>query len=197
MSDERLYRLYKLHVIDKKLFEIKSRAGALDVGKRELVAAQKLESETAEIRQKFEDLAAKAKEIENREVTSEEKLNKFQKQLYDGSLTNPREIENVQKEIEMLEELVVKLDDDRKAILAERESIRAEAEAATRKIQALKDQATAKRKQAQAEHERLQEAFKATGIERPPVLKEVEPNLLREYDAVRKKNRGYRYGSRH
>lgn len=187
MSDEGLYQLYKLHKIDAALLDIKSKAENLDTGKREAALAKQVEAESESVRQAFATAAAKFTELKTKEELALAKLDKFQKQLYSGSLTNPREVENVQKEIDMLENLVVGLDDELKATQAERDHHSAGAKAAEEKIAAAHTAQAAKRKSAEETHHQLQASFREIGAKRADAEKKVAPNLLQLYAAARKK----------
>lgn len=190
MADERLYKLYKLHKIDAALLQLKSRADHLDAGQGEAAIYKKLDAESKGIREEAGNLRKSAAEIEVREQQAESKLEKFQKQLYDGSLVNPREIENVQKEIEMLETLVVNLDDERKGVLARLEAVASEAGAAEAQMAKAKAAYAEKRDAAKVEHEALVARFREVGLTRAAAEKAVEPALLAVYASSRKKTGG-------
>ena len=187
MSDEGLYLLYKLHKIDAALIDIKQRAENLDSGKREGALAQKIETESADVRSAYSEAVAKFNDLKTKEDQALAKLDKFQKQLYSGSLTNSREVENVQKEIDMLENLAVNLDDDLKAAMVERDRLATEAKAAEEKIAAARQAQANKHKHAQEEHAALQARFREIGAKRADAEKKVSPSLLQVYVAARKK----------
>ncbi len=187
MSDERLFRLYKLHQVDEKLLAIKARAEHLDVGKRELALAKKLATDNADLLSQAKATKQKLAELTLKEDQANEKLEKFQKQLYDGSITSSREIAHLQEEIEMLEMLVITTDDDRKALAASSKESSAAAAEIEEKISKLKEQAVKKRSHAEKEHAELQELFKQTGATRASKESEVEKELITAYNNARKR----------
>jgi predicted nucleic acid-binding Zn-ribbon protein len=187
MSDERLFRLYKLHQVDEKLLAIKARAEHLDVGKRELALAKKLATDNADLLAEAKATKQKLAELTLKEDQANEKLEKFQKQLYDGSITSSREIAHLQDEIEMLEMLVVTTDDERKALAASSKESSAAAAEIEEKISKLKEQAVKKRSHAEKEHAELQELFKQTGATRASKESEVEKELITAYNNARKR----------
>lgn len=187
MSDERLFRLYKLHQVDEKLLAIKARAEHLDVGKRELAVAKKLATDNADLLAEAKATKQKLAELTLKEDQANEKLEKFQKQLYDGSITSSREIAHLQDEIEMLEMLVVTTDDERKALLTSSKESAAAAAEIEEKIAKLKEQAVKKRAHAEKEHAELQELFKQTGATRASKESEVEKELITAYNNARKR----------
>lgn len=187
MSDDRLYRLYKLHQVDARLISIKSQAEHLDLGKREASAFKKLEIDAAPVLGKKKELQQRLTAVEDRLMQTQAKREKFGKELYDGHTTNAREIENLQKEIEMLDELTLTLMEEVQALSAEVEAVGVEAGEVEAKLVKLRKVSVAKRKKAEADHQALTEEFKRVGATRAGVLAEVDADLLRMYDAARKR----------
>src|SRR5688500_809412 len=100
MAEGDLRKLWKLHLIDTAILEIRARAAALDPGKRiqaQIDAlAKELEASPAKT------LGAELSDLELQQKGIASKIAKIEKDLYGGKIVNPREVENLQKEIEAL-----------------------------------------------------------------------------------------------
>ena len=187
MPDTGLARLYRLHLIDAALHDMKMRAAALDSGKEEAVALKAFMAETEEARMRGKKLSGDYKDLELEVSGLREKKAKFEKQLFDGSISNSREAENVQKEIAMIGELINAAEERELALLdilpeAQKESGRAE-----KQIEEMQKAILRKRRKAQQEHEEIKSAYAEKAAHRAPTAKTVPEPLLKQYEALRAK----------
>lgn len=187
MKDERLYRLYKLHKIDARLIDIKNKAEHLDLGKKEAAFAKKLQEDHAADLARNKELKSEIEELRVKNEQTEAKIAKFNTELYDGTLVSAKEVENLQKEIVMLEELALanafkseELENELKPLSEGVNKIMAQ-------VEQLKKQIVKKRADAEVLHKELQVAFKETGAKRAAAEAEVEPELVTLYNQVRKR----------
>ena len=187
MTDERLYHLFKLHEVDEKLLSIKGRAENLDLGKKELAGIKKIRADYASDLELFE---LKKKEIEQERLKVDiatQKIKKFNEDLYSGNALNSKEVENLQKEIQMLEQLGLTSEQKIEDLQIELEPLSKRVNKINAKIRELEETAKQKRIQAELEHEQLKAAFKDVGATRHDRESAVEPELIKVYDAARKR----------
>ncbi len=187
MRDAGLYALYKLHLIDSALYDLKQHAAVLDVGKDEAAAIKALEARIKPAREELSAVLRDLEETELAEQQGQDKLARFEKQLYDGTITNAREIENVQKETEMLTGLVVTLDDKAKGLRAKASPLRTQVKETDAKVAEIRKNGLAKQEKAKAEHARLEAEYRKAATKRPEAAAEVEKDLLRTYESIRQK----------
>lgn len=187
MRDEGLYQLYKLHLIDAALYDLKQHAAVLDVGKEESAKIKALEAQLKPVRDQLAELQKELDATEIDQKADEDKLARYEKQLYDGSITNAREVENVQKEIEMLTGLVVTLDDKANALREKVKPLRDQVKKTDALTSELRKAGLAKQETAKTEHARLEVEYKQTAAKRADAAKAVDPGLLRTYEAIRAK----------
>lgn len=187
MSDEGLFRLYKLHQIDSKLHQLKSRASALDVGNKEAALYKKLAAETKPARENYDQLSKKLTELQNRKIESGQKADQFEEKAYSGKVISPRELEDLGAEIKMLRELVQKLESEIKELKPQVEAAEVEATTAKKKLSKLKKLVLEKQEQAKADHGALEQEYKTTKQLRAEREAKVDPSLLREYSNAIKK----------
>src|SRR5689334_9375648 len=109
MPSSELRRLYKLHLVDQALLEIRKRAAALDPGKKTAAEIQALQKELDEGPAKR--LHSELTDLELKQKGFQDKIAKFEKDLYGGKIVNPREVEAIQKEIGILKRQRGELDE--------------------------------------------------------------------------------------
>jgi uncharacterized protein len=187
MADSGLADLYRLHLVDAALHDLQAHAAALDVGKAEAKQIQDIESDPAGTLGKALALKREVKDLEGQQGSLREKLKKLDKDLYGGSIVNPREVENVQKDMAMVQAQIDGLD-ERLLALYEEVPV-AEAAASDVKAETERLRATIAKKQAEAkaEHAKLQAEYAATSKRRAPLAEKVPRPLLAQYDALRQK----------
>lgn len=118
MKDQ-LKLLYELQQVDIQIASEKRSLEQLDSGetlKRQVLA---LETKLASLTSQLRKLEAELKDKELQLKTVEEKKESFDKKLYGGQITNPKELSSIEKEIAMLQknrgdldESILKLYDD-------------------------------------------------------------------------------------
>ncbi len=110
-----------------------------------------------------------------------------EKRLYDGSVRNPKELANIQHEVELLRESRSKLEDELLEVLQKLEAAERENEAATsdrkRAESARKQELTALK----AESSRLNAAITAALAKREAQLPKILPRNLKTYQDVRRR----------
>jgi len=190
MASADLRRLWKLHLIDVAIQDIRNRAAHLDVGQSALkeIEALNMELEVKGVRTK--GLSGEMHDLELQQKSILDKAGKFEKQLYGGSIVNPREVESIEKEIAMLKRQHATFDE---RILELMDLVPA-AKAVSDKIEAAiaeKQKVVAeKRKAAVGVKAQLEADFKQKTAARPEAAKEVSPSLLARYEAIRPKHDG-------
>lgn len=182
---EKLKALYELQQIDLELAKIQKVKAGLDDGsvKKQVVAAAHDASDAAE-----KSLHEATSELQDKELnlkSVEEKQKSFKTKLYGGTVSNPKELDSMEKEIEMLgrqkdklEERILELMDiveERKKALAAAEAVlkRQEDEYAALVEKTKQDTATLT---ARAQDLTTRRSVGASGI---------EPVLLKRYESMR------------
>ncbi len=110
MSEE-LAVLYELQMVDSDIARLKAELAKLDTGlelKAEVTAADN-EYKTLLNQHHISEAESRALELEIK--TLQEKKTKFESQLYGGTVRNPRQLSDLQEEVEMLDREVMKLED--------------------------------------------------------------------------------------
>lgn len=190
MSDEALFRLYQLHQVDEQLVDLKRKASGLDVGQKEIESLKQRDAESKAIREEAQRLHTEWKAaVAQREELSAKKA-KFEKQLYDGSISNAREIENLQKEVAMLGQLLEKNALGEADLKRRYDAVAPQAQVEEQALRTLKKAALAKQEAAKTDHAALNEAYKKVAAGRAARAAKVTPDLMKVYDATRVKTHG-------
>jgi uncharacterized protein len=188
MPSAELVRLHKLYLIDQALLEIRKRAATLDPGRKtasEIAALQKeLDGSPARI------LHAEMTDLELKQKSYQEKIAKFEKELYSGKVVNPREVEAIQKEISILKRQRGELDDRIMQIWEELPGEQAKSAKFEKALDERKAKLAGEQRAALQAKTQLEAEFKQKSAERPAAAKEVPPTLLARYEAIRQKHAG-------
>lgn len=190
MASTEMQRLWKLAQIDNQILEVRKRAASLDIGQKVQAEIDALHAQDAEIGGKYRALASERKDLELAQQSLEDKLKKFDKQLYGGSVVNPREVENIEKEIANLKKTREKQDDRLLELMEEEPPAKEAADKILAQIEVKKQQLAEKRKAAVVVKGQLEEAFKTLNAKRPEATKGISPTVLAKYEAIRQKHGG-------
>jgi uncharacterized protein len=188
MASPDLRRLWKLHLIDAAIQDIRNRAAHMDVG-------QKLTAEIEELNKKLEangykKLHAEQQDLELQQKSIDDKLAKFDKELYGGKVVNPREVENFEKEIAMLKKQRGALDERILEIWEATPPLKEEADKIEAEIAKKKLEVAATRQKAVSLKAQLETDFKTKTADRAAAAKDQNPSLLAKYDTIRNKHNG-------
>lgn len=182
--------LYALQQVDSALLVANRRCKALDSGLVEQAAAESARELHERISRTFHDTSGDLKDSELELQAVEKKSKDFETKLYGGSVSNPKELQSIQAEIEalgrqrsMIDERILKLMEQmelHRTQEAEAKEARDSTEAAFATKQAQWKKATAA----------LTREIKALTKEREGLVKPIPPALLKRYDAFRAAKHG-------
>ncbi len=182
--------LYKLHLVDAAIVDIRKRAAALDPG-REIMA--KIAAITKDFEAKHGEAQRLNSEVADTELAQksiEDKIKKFDKELYGGSVVNPKEVETIQREIVLLKEQRSKLDEKLLALWDKlppaAEAEKASADLLDRAKHALQEH---QKKVIELKNE-LEAEFKKQNAKLGELVKGVDPALLKQYTAIKERAGG-------
>ncbi len=99
---ETLKALYALQQIDSQIQRTKKAQAALDNGTNAAAAAAAARDQAVQQRSLFQKSSSELKDNELKLNTIETKRKNYQQKLYQGTVTNPKELANIEKEIEAL-----------------------------------------------------------------------------------------------
>jgi len=190
MINEQLKQIYQVQLLDSHMQQLQDQAKRLDRGTkaqatRDAAVAAAAEAEAAhkKLHQELTDTELELKSVE-------EKKAKFEKRLFEGMILNPKELDNTQKEVDMLGRLRAGLDDKILELWDSLEKSKVEAErakAAAAKAEEMLATAQSEFKQKWTE---LDEAYKKDATTRHKLAQQCDAMLMKRYEHTRDRNQG-------
>jgi predicted nucleic acid-binding Zn-ribbon protein len=190
MASVELRRLFALHQIDAEILDIRRRAARLDVGFEEAAKLKELEAKDASEGAAARALITEQVDTELQQRGFDDKMKKFEKQLFGGTMVNPREVEAMQKEIAILKRNRDALDDRLLELMDLVPAAQKVADSLATQINAAKAAIAAKRQVAVGEKAKLEADYKAAVAKREEAKKAVPPGLFARYDSIAKRHEG-------
>jgi len=190
MASAELMRLWKLNQIDSGLLDVRQRAANLDVGKKIAAELAELTQQEAEVGGRARKLSADLTDLEIAQKGFEDKIKRIDKQLFGGTIVNPREVENLEKEIAALKR---QRDASDGKILELWELLPPAKEAAAKievKLAEKQKQLADRKKAVLAEKTALEAEFARLTKMRPDATKGISPGLMAKYDSIRQRGAG-------
>lgn len=185
-----LRTLWKLHLIDAAIVDIRHKAASMDPGRKIQAEIDKLTAVYEELLAKSKALSSELTDLELQQKGIEAKLKKIDTDLYGGKVVNPREVEDLQHQIDVLKKQRTK-NDERILELWELVPPAAKAaEDAHAPIDVKKKELAEHQKKVLEMKKALETEFKELNAKRPTAAQAVSPGLLARYDAIRQKHGG-------
>lgn len=190
MASPELRRLWALHEIDAEILDLKRRAVRLGAGFEEAAKVKALEDKDATVGEKARGLIAEQLDTELRQKGLDDKAKKFEKQLFGGTVVNPREVEALQKEIAHLKRERDNLDDRLLELMDEVPPAQKLVDELASELERAKAALHQRRQAAVVEKGEIEAAYKVAITKRDAAKALVPPPLLTRYDAIVKRYEG-------
>jgi len=190
MPPSGLEALYQLHRIDLAIVEVRKRAAALEPGRAIQSVIAQLQSEFDAADSEAKALSAELLDLELRQRSLEEKCKKIDQDLYGGKIVNPREVEALQQELELLRRQQGECDARMLELYDLIPGAKERVEAAAARLQAERAKLAEFQKGVLREKARLEAEFAKLREQRGPAAARVDAAMLRQYDAIRQKMGG-------
>lgn len=185
-----LHALLALQTVDTRIDRAKAAIAALDTGAAAAAQYKAQQAEAEALRAAAHKAQAEQKDAEMRLASIETKTAQVNKTMFGGTVTGARELENLQKETEMLGR---QKDDAEMKVLEAMEAAGeagAQADAAEKALAALAATYRTIRAAYKERHAQLTAEIASDEAERATAAKPIPPALLTRYDAIRAKKGG-------
>jgi uncharacterized protein len=180
-----LAALYALQQLDSALDRLKREFAALDPGTAEKSVSDAAKAAYEEAAATLHTDSAALRDAELEQQSTVEKKTEYEKKLYGGTVSNPKELMAMQAEVEMLDRQRARLDEKILALMTALETHRTH-EAETKRAF---DKAKSALKAKQGDYRKVAAEItaQARGLlaKRPKLVKPVPPDLLKRYDSLR------------
>ncbi|HLK58487.1 MAG TPA: C4-type zinc ribbon domain-containing protein [Chthonomonadaceae bacterium] len=187
---EQMAALYALQQQDSALDLLKKQFAALDSGRAEKPAYEAAQAAHTEIATIVANQTTELRDMELEQKSVETKRADFEKKLYSGKVNNPKELQAMQDEVEMLGRLRARLDDKMLTLMETLKSNQAQEAQAKATLSetrtALKARYAAYEQEATTIKAQAQELYN----QRNAAAKEIPPALFKRYEALRAAKNG-------
>ncbi len=178
--------LYQLQLLDLELDKNEKRLSEIneiisyseDVKKIELIISE-IESEKKKQQTKLNKIADEAHTIQ-------EKIKNGEKSLYDGSIKNPKELQDVNIEIDSLKKRLSVLDEQQLEIMFAIEELDNQIDVHQQSLEILKKEKSSKKVNLLNEADEIEKSNRKITIEKNPILTQIEDEFLNIYEKLRK-----------
>ena len=188
---ETLQALYTVQQVDSQIQRAKRAQAGLDNGREATAQAEAAQNEAQSRRNALHKLSGDLKDTELKLDSVETKRKNYQQKLYQGTITNAKELANIEKEIEALGRQRSDLDGKVLELMEQVEQAQAElavAEAAAQQADSHRADVLAAYR---SRYEKLELELSSLTRQRPEEAAKVEDKtLLRRYDEIRGKAGG-------
>lgn len=145
------------------------------------------EAELAALREQHEVTERQQLDHELELKTLEEKRAKFRDQLYSGTVHNPRQLSDLQQEVEMLSQEISKIEDQILVLMEALESQRSELADREKRLAELRARLQATREEHASTGSRLRSEIADQEAKRGALSEQVSPQLMKRYEQIRRR----------
>jgi uncharacterized protein len=185
--------LLVLQALDLRIQQLRHKRSTLpEIAALRANAAEQaaLATETAEVGARHHDLVREQKRLEDEIAQVTERAGKHEANLYGGSVTNPRELQALQDDIEALRRRQRALEDDDLEIMEALEPVTAELEVLAGRRASLESAAAGLDAALTAAAADIDAELATLAAERDAAVAGIAPGLLDEYEALRAQHGG-------
>ncbi len=183
-------QLFNLQKIDTKIDTARSRLKEIEIALNDDATVVKAQKETDAAEEVHKTANKKLKRTEEEVQSQQEKIEKNQKITYSGSVTNPKELEDLQNESEALNRFLAVLEDRQleKMIISETAELAFQHKQAN--LETVTTQASQDNVALAKEQKELLEKAEGFENDREQAVSIIDPEDLNEYSKLREKHRG-------
>ena len=182
---QQLAALFLVQQQDSKIDALKRRFSLLDSGKEDKVAYDAAEATHKKGLEALHRASGELKDAELEQKQTETKQSDFEKKLYSGKVTNPKELQSMQDEVEMLGRLKVKQDDRILELIEAVDKCKAENKVTLSALKASRASLADTVSRYQVDAQAIRDEAQAIVAGRGKLAAEVPPMLLKRYEAMR------------
>ena len=183
--NEELGILCKLQETDTEIERRRQTLDSLDAGAQLEEDIGGFESELADLREKQAAAEQENLDSELELQTVQEKKERFQGQLYSGAVSNPRQLSDLHREVEMLAREIRKIEDRMLELMEALESQRTEIATRETRVGELKSELESVRSDYENKGARLLSELEELESQRKALAPRIGAHLLKRYEQIR------------
>ena len=182
--------LYMLQEIDSQIDQHETALAELRARATDSEEIAEARAELAEHEAGLPDLEARHRDLELQAATSRERCDAVEKKLYGGSITSPKELQDLQQDLDQLTRQRQVVEDELLGVLEQIEAKRAGAQATRERLRQLEAAWSAQEARAAAEEERLETELAALRARRAAQAGRIPAPPVTAYDRLRRRRKG-------
>jgi len=190
MPSDDLSALYRLHRIDSELVDLKLRAASYDPTTEVRAQIEAFRPEYDDTVGRYKTAKAQAAEGEHHQQLIDEKLKRLDKELYGGTIVNPREVVTFEGEIKVLKARRAEIDEQLLELWDAIPTLETAARAAQARMKVFKADFERLRQDGMGEQQRMKTRYALVARDRAAAAAGVSTGLLAQYDAIRQRQGG-------
>jgi predicted nucleic acid-binding Zn-ribbon protein len=182
--------LYTLQEVDSRLDQHEAALSGLRARPTESEEIEETRADLAEHEAGLPDLEARHRDLELQVATHREKCESAETKLYGGSVTSPKELQDLQQDLEQLTRQRQAVEDELLAVLEQLEAKRAGAHATRERLRQLESAWAAEEAAAGVEEARLEAEIAALRERRAAQVARLPAPPVTAYDRLRRRRKG-------
>jgi uncharacterized protein len=190
MLNELLKQVHVVQQLDSQMLQLRHKLVQLDPGKQAQAARDKAAAELTECEEAFKKLHAELTDAELELKAVEDKKKKHQKRLFDGTIHNPRELDNTRKEVEALDHQREGLDERILGMWDAIEEKKHVVATAKERLTAAEEVLAAKRKVYAGKRAEIEKAYRALHVQRQKLAEKCDQSIMKKYEIIRTRHDG-------
>lgn len=182
--------LYRLQQTDSKLDQTHARLKEIEVALSNDAALQKANKQADDAKKTYQSAQIALKQAEQDVGTQEQKIDSNQKRTYSGTVTNPKELEDLQMEAEALKRHLATLEDAQLESMVAFEETEVANQSAEENLEKVKFEVAKNNKDLSTEQKKLMNTVDELKEERKTNVGNLDDGDLASYEKLREKRRG-------
>ncbi|MDO8588554.1 MAG: hypothetical protein Q7T82_16120 [Armatimonadota bacterium] len=188
--NEALKNLYSVQEIDSRILAAKRAMAGLDNGSSTKAQVEQAEMDYKQLEDKLRGLEAELKDCELNLKTVENKKQGYERRLYAGEVTNPKELEGMEKEIGMLKRNQDKLETRVLELMDAAQEQQGLVSESRSRLERLQAELSGKMETYDNRSKELSEEIAKATADRTAAADTVDEDLLRRYEGIRSRAGG-------
>jgi len=181
--------LYQLQEAELRIRKHTQRIAEIDAQLQNNTAIQQAQAAVDAAEEKLHPLQTQQRDLELQVQSTSQKRQQTETRLYSGSVTNPKELQDMQNEIESLKRRRDDLDFKLLVVMEEIEGVSATLQQVEEQLNHTQEIVAAENKDAVTEKEGLQSEVAEAQSERETLLEQVEAENLQRYERLKPQTR--------
>ncbi len=188
MLSEELAILHEVQQADAELARLRKALVGLDTGDELAAQVEQAQQELGDLREQHRGTEKDSMDSDLELKTLQEKKSKFEGQLYGGAVRNPRQLSDLQREVQLLSREIGKVED---RLLELMEALEAESAGTQRRegeLADMQERLAAVRAKHESAGSRLRQEIAELEEKRSAKAGQVGPELLKRYERIRERS---------